>query len=80
MWVYNVTTVSPRKYPLDLHATLGQKWVGGICSNIDHQLATMVASFRTESTVHGHHSTVRGEDLLVQCEVSNIQDDFTVAI
>ena len=46
----------------------------------------MAASFRIESTVCSHHdykatwSPYTGEELLVQCEVGNIQDNFVVAI
>ena len=46
----------------------------------------MAAPFKTESIVHGHHaykavwSPYIGEELLVQCEVDIIQDDFAVAI
>ena len=53
-----------------------------ICLNYTPPLV----SFRIESVVHGHHvykavwSPYIEEELLVECEVNNIQDGFAVAI
>ena len=54
--------------------------------NAFHYQLTMATTFRIESTVRGHHvykaawSPYIGEELPVQREVSNIHDDFAVAV
>ena len=93
MYFYNrdkADTISPQKYthhPPFCMLPKGKSGEGAFARIVNlSQLYTPPVSFRIESVVHGHHvhkavwCPYIEEELLVECEVDNIQDGFAVAI